>query len=373
MKFLKRDIRVEALRIVGVFIVIGVHVCLPMSVGKNLDSGRALIAAFFADGVALYWLISGFFMFERFDYKRTLERTMKTIVLPLIVFSVFIFFFGDFILKNDVSFIDSILHSKEEYLEILRSLMIWENPITEHLQLWYLYIYILLMLVSPVVYSFITYIKGDIKRENCFLVISFVFLVINDISNNQLAMFSHHTINALVPAMLLMVWGNILYRRVKDADLTLKHAGVALLVFVLCNVIRWGLQIFRSVNGVSGIHIYFWFTSLALVNVSCLIIAVFALLQNKKRNKRYTRVINGLASYTFMIYLLHMFVYMYLNKLIDFDALYKNMCNWLPVGEGFLSEFLYVVTIIPIVFVLSFGLAIVLREVEKLLWRKRKR
>lgn len=344
------------LRIIGAIIVIGVHLCLPMSSGASLDKGRALIAAFFADGVAIFWCISGFFMFDNYDYKHVLQRTLKTVVLPLSAFSAFIFLFGEHGLGIK---------------DVIRSVLVWENPFATHVQLWYLYIYILLMIVSPMVYAFIQYLKEDVQREKWFMVITFAFLIVNDISNNQLAVFSHHTINALVPAMILMIWGNIIYRKIKDTNLTTKHATMAAVVLVLCNVLRWGIQIVRSSTGVDGIHIYFWFTSIALVVVCCLIVIIFAVLQNKRRNKKWARIINSLASYTFMIYMLHMLVYKCVQKVVNLDSAYKALCNVLPMGEGIVSEVLYVVIIVPIVFGIALVLAVVLRKGKNLLWRKK--
>lgn len=366
MKQLKKDIRVEVLRILGILIVIGVHLCLPMSEGASLDRGRALITAFFADGVAIFWCISGFFIFDKYSYSCTMKRMLKTVVLPLIGFSIFIFFFGDLILKNNVSLIESISHSKEECINIIRSIMMWENPFTEHLQLWYLYIYILLMMVSPVVYAFIRYLNEDILRKKYFMVISFVILVFNDLSNNQFAGFSHHTWNALIPAMILMVWGNLIFSYVKERTIKKKTMGVALLLFIICNLLRWIIQIVRSQIGVEGIHIYFWFTSIALVNVCCLIVIVFYFTQSKVSDERFYKRVNWLSSNVFSIYLLHMFVYFFIQRFINFEEAYQFLCVLLPLGESFLSEVVYVLIIVSIVFIFTFLLAIGIKSIKKI-------
>ena len=70
---------------------------------------------------------------------------------------------------------------------------------------WYLYVYILVILIYPLLKAFVEYLDADTKRTKIFLIGTFVFLVINDISSNSLAAFSHHSINALVPASIEII------------------------------------------------------------------------------------------------------------------------------------------------------------------------
>lgn len=365
MKKLRRDIRVEALRILGILIVIAVHLCLPMSEGATLDKGRALISVFFADGVAIFWFISGFFMYDKYSYSYTMKRTFKTVVLPLVVFSIFVFFFGEFILNQGVSLLESVSHSKEEYIAVLRSIAMWENPLKGHVQLWYVYIYILLMLVSPVIYAFINFLNEDIDRKKWFMRISFALLTLNDISNNTFARFSHHTWNALVPAMILVVWGNLFYSYIKDKTIKCKHMGIAMLVFVFSNVLRWMIQIIRSQTGVDGIHIYFWFTSFAVINTCCLIVIVFYLFQKQADNELFCKRLSGIAANVFWVYLLHMFFYLFVQRYINLGEMYQKLCDMIPIGESFLSEAVYVLLVVPPVFIFTLFLAAVIRFIFK--------
>ena len=82
---MKRNISVEIARVIACMHVICVHVCLPMVENGNFNFLRGIFSGICADGVAVFWLISGFFMFNNFDYRKTLKRTWKKIIMPLII------------------------------------------------------------------------------------------------------------------------------------------------------------------------------------------------------------------------------------------------------------------------------------------------
>lgn len=85
---MKRDSSVELGRVLACCIVIGVHICLPAFVQDSYyDISRIFISCLVADGVAIFWFITGFFLFKNVSYKKVLNKTFKNIGIPLIVFS----------------------------------------------------------------------------------------------------------------------------------------------------------------------------------------------------------------------------------------------------------------------------------------------
>ena len=90
-----RDVGIEFARILGCLIVIGVHIGLGDMIDGVYDPSRGLINCFLADGVAIFWLICGCFLFRSASYKKVLMRTSKTIALPLAIYSIFCLFFGE--------------------------------------------------------------------------------------------------------------------------------------------------------------------------------------------------------------------------------------------------------------------------------------
>ena len=152
---MKRDSSVELSRIIGSLIVVGVHVCLPAFTEMGCDRSRLFISCLVADGVAVFWLITGCFLFQNTSYVKLIKRTGKHIVIPMAVLSVFIFYFGDF-LQRGTSLADSVMHPLSDYKEVVKSLFMWTNPVGDLGHLWYLYVYILVILIFPVLKSFVT-------------------------------------------------------------------------------------------------------------------------------------------------------------------------------------------------------------------------
>ena len=80
---LKRDPAIELARWIGCLIVIGCHTYLPIISGDNYDAGRLFFGLIFADGVAIFWLIGGAFLFNNTEYSKLLLRSVEKILLPL--------------------------------------------------------------------------------------------------------------------------------------------------------------------------------------------------------------------------------------------------------------------------------------------------
>lgn len=59
-----RKASVELARLIACLLVIGVHLSLNTVVDGGYDVSRLFSACLVADGVAIFWLISGFFIFK---------------------------------------------------------------------------------------------------------------------------------------------------------------------------------------------------------------------------------------------------------------------------------------------------------------------
>ena len=239
---MKKDPAVELARIFGCLLVVGVH-CWINNFGVAIQSkSGTYIACIFADGVAVFWIISGFFMYKNYSYKQTLKRTIKSIVIPMLLLSAAMFFvLNNYLNGNGWHF---ILHSKDDYKWILNSLLIWTNPVDRLGHFWYLYVYILLMLCSPVIAAFIKYLEEDTKREKLFLVLTFLLLVWNDLSNNQMGRFEHHAFAGAFPAAIESVWGYLLYKY-RDRLRKRRYIFISVGAFLGLNVLRMAIQLGR--------------------------------------------------------------------------------------------------------------------------------
>lgn len=105
-------------------------------------------------------------------------------------------------------------------------------------------------------------------EQKIFLIGTFIFLIMNDISSNSLGTFSHHSINALVPASIEIIWGHILYKYQKI--FTRKLAiPVSIFLFFSLNYLRSLIQLHRYSLETPNNYILFWYSSIGIICVSC--------------------------------------------------------------------------------------------------------
>lgn len=353
---MKKDPAVELARIFGCLLVVGVH-CWINNFGVAIQSkSGTYIACIFADGVAVFWIISGFFMYKNYSYKQTLKRTIKSIVIPMLLLSAAMFFvLNNYLNGNGWHF---ILHSKDDYKWILNSLLIWTNPVDRLGHFWYLYVYILLMLCSPVIAAFIKYLEEDTKREKLFLVLTFLLLVWNDLSNNQMGRFEHHAFAGAFPAAIESVWGYLLYKY-RDRLRKRRYIFISVGAFLGLNVLRMAIQLgrYHRIQD-TATYILYWFSSIGLLCAICVIVFSFAAIHSRKATV-VNRVICWLASYTFSIYLLHPVVNSFLDMYEVRSRLSEALLKFHIGGVG--KEILYVICIIFIVVSICLAISCVLR------------
>ena len=353
---MKKDPAVELARIFGCLLVVVVH-CWINNFGVAIQSkSGTYIACIFADGVAVFWIISGFFMYKNYSYKQTLKRTIKSIVVPMLLLSAAMFFvLNNYLNGNGWHF---ILHSKDDYKWILNSLLIWTNPVDRLGHFWYLYVYILLMLCSPVIAAFIKYLEEDTKREKLFLVLTFLLLVWNDLSNNQMGRFEHHAFAGAFPAAIESVWGYLLYKY-RDRLRKRRYIFISVGAFLGLNVLRMAIQLgrYHRIQD-TATYILYWFSSIGLLCAICVIVFSFAAIHSRKATV-VNRVICWLASYTFSIYLLHPVVNSFLDMYEVRSCLSEALLKFHIGGVG--KEILYMICIIFIVVSICLAISCVLR------------
>lgn len=353
---MKKDPAVELARIFGCLLVVGVH-CWINNFGVAIQSkSGTYIACIFADGVAVFWIIFGFFMYKNYSYKQTLKRTIKSIIIPMLLLSAAMFFvLNNYLNGNGWHF---ILHSKDDYKWILNSLLIWTNPVDRLGHFWYLYVYILLMLCSPVIAAFIKYLEEDTKREKLFLVLTFLLLVWNDLSNNQMGRFEHHAFAGAFPAAIESVWGYLLYKY-RDRLRKRRYIFISVGAFLGLNVLRMAIQLgrYHRIQD-TATYILYWFSSIGLLCAICVIVFSFAAIHSRKATV-VNRVICWLASYTFSIYLLHPVVNSFLDMYEVRSRLSEALLKFHIGGVG--KEILYMICIIFIVVSICLAISCVLR------------
>lgn len=358
---MKRDSSVELGRVLACCIVIGVHICLPAFVQDSYyDISRIFISCLVADGVAIFWFITGFFLFKNVSYKKVLNKTFKNIGIPLIVFSCVCFYFSSW-LFYDQPFLQGFVHTKEEYINVIKTLLTWNNPVPSGSHLWYLYTYILIMLFFPVLLSFINYLEADssCKRVKYFFVISFSILMLNDITMNKFANFSLHAFSAVFPAAVEIIYGHFLYKY-KSYFKDKKWLLITPVCFLGMNIIRAYLQYRNYYVDAANTHILFWYTSIGVVCTTSLLIFCLCI-GNYIKSKKVNKTICALGSFTFCIYMIHTYVIALLSKWGITDRINKKLFE--IFGDN-LFEVMYTIILIVLVFVISLIVSCCIRFIK---------
>lgn len=353
----RKDMSVELARILACLIVIGAHSYLSVYYDDCYDLNRVFISCLCADGVAVFWLIMGGFLFNQINYKNLLIKTFKSIGIPMICMITFTFYLSGWLIDGD-SLLQSITHTKEDYVYLFNLFLAWESP-GEYLgHLWYLYTYFALILCFPILKCFVDYLDEKDERERIFLVISFLFLVVNDISNNRLAMFSHRSINALIPAALVVLWGHILYKN-KDKFLKPRTALLSIITFIALNGVRTVVQ-FQHFSVDKGNHISYWYTGVGMVCAISLMTFCFSLVEKVGHNVK--KIVGFVAGHTFTVYLIHLLVIAKLQKCNFQDKLY----HLVPLNDTYVGEFIYTGCIVLVIFFISISISILFKWISKI-------
>ena len=357
-----RDVGVELARVLACLIVIGVHVKLPSLVGSSYDYGRILISCILSDGVALFWFISGFFLFDSTSFQKVLKRMLTRVLAPAFAVGVV-----SFLLQGVLHYgiLGAIVRPASDYFAIIWGLLCWENPFELAPHLWYVFAYALVILGFPILKLFSDYLCEQPRRERTFVLVAIALLGINDLTRNATLEFSHHGLAAAAPAALEMLCGRIVYRHRAQLTEKLPLMVLAPLVFLTTNAVRAAIQLYDYQTDPSIIHISRWYSVSAIICVLCVFVFCFSW-GKKKRGPATERLVVQLGSYTFPVYLIHYLVLGFFDNL----GVSRLLQAILPIaGHGALSfvfAIVYTALMIALVGLVSLGICMALRRMRSL-------
>ena len=346
----KRDAGVELARILGCVIVLGCHVYLPI----NGDICRTLIGMFCADGVAVFWLILGFFLFQQESFEKLFRHTLSRIVVPMFFFSVFSFYVYPYVSGEASSLLESLHRPLRHYWAAFRATVRW-TPINGVGRLWYLYVYILVIMSFPALQGAVQSMERSRYVRVLLLTVMMLVFMDNIYTDNELMLFSHHTIGGMIPASMIVITGHFIYRR---RDLLSRFGLLFPLIFLLMN----GLRTVLYLKGYTTI--IYWYSFSGIVCATC--VAGFSIsLADRIKSERIKFWVRKIASYTFSIYLVQLFPISVLRRLHFQEMLQRNLSG-LP---SFLADLLYTAVLALVVFAMSLLIAVANRAVGRLLRR----
>ncbi len=295
-----KDCGVELMRILGCFIVIACHCVVAYQFDGEYHPDNTFIATLWADGVAIFWLVAGFFIFKSADAGKKLKNFSVKRLLPALGVGGLLFYLYDWA-TTDTTFLESLHHTKQEYIDLFtgeNGLLKLKSPFPKSGHFWYVIVYVFVLLAFPALKGFWDWMQENKNREELFLIISFVSLAVNDRMANATFNFWNTSIQALVPSCIFILWGAILYKNKKRFEKGWLGV-VGLIGFFAVNLLRTEVMVHTGEG-----HYMYWFTTFGLVAAICIYafcMNVGRLLQNHVAGK----IVCYISSYTFMIYLVH--------------------------------------------------------------------
>ena len=357
-----KDSSIEYLRIIACFFVVCIHISLGNFYNDALCKSALILACFRADAVAMFWLITGAFYFKSSDYKNIILHTIKKIVVPMVFITVAVQLFDGWLFQ-DLSVVDSIrtvnLHSIKALVK--GGVIQWTSPVAHTGHFWYLYVYLLVVLFYPVEKAFVDTLNDKFKIR-AFAIISVFLLVLNDLSDNVFANFSHHTFGALVPALILIIWGHFVYQNRERLSQRL-NGIVWLFLFVIANVYRYFFMLLLyAKNGDLPTAVLYWYSACGLMASISMYMLIYCM--SKAKQPQFIKSIGVvIGSFTFDIYLIHQIVIDLLHKFEVIEEFQRIF-----VIDGTFGKQLFYYFVIGIsIFVISLILSVVFRIILKLM------
>lgn len=352
-----RDTTVELMRIIGSFIVVGVHCCLPFSMDGQLDFSRLLLATFFSDGVAVFWIITGFFIFNNNNQKKALGHWAKRIMLPTALYVLAAMYLMPFLIENK-SWKESLISVAKSIRELPYIVSTGTtSAIPEGGHLWYVVIYTLLIFLFPLIEK---YKSVSTENRKYLWIVLGGLLIFNDLSMGRFFAFSHHGVNALCPAIVLCALGCEFWEnryRFKEKKYLF---GVSGGLFLAMNIIR-AYVVWRSSAAPDHTHYLFWYTSFGMI---CAVLLVIMCSVIEIKNEKVKNVVGIIGKNTFGIYLIHNLVKNTLNAKLHFEETLQHI---FLKNETFLKAVIYTLITTIVVYLTSFLILLLIEKMRMII------
>ena len=284
-----RDSRIEALRIICCLCVIALH-CKPNSVVSGVPIFfRYLFSNLIADPVSIFLLMTGFFFVKNDSYLDSIKKSLKRVFLPLLFYTVILIIYS--------GGLSSLVSFKKSLLALFSCFITWTPSIHNTGHLWYLYVHLLLVLISPLIKYLLIKIREHKSIEYLTVIIILCLFWLNDLSGNNIFRCSQIPISSLLPASLLVIMGNIAYDLVKKNAFCKHFLWLSIFLYI-------GLNYYRADLLTSG-NIQMSDATFSLMGVLCALSVALFVLSLPTFEGRFSNITNWISSFTLDIYIWH--------------------------------------------------------------------
>lgn len=359
-----RDSQIEFARLIACMIVVMTHVNTVTGDVNEPMFLQTIRKCMLADGVPVFWMIAGMFMFNGTDYGKKWKSVIKKVLIPTFFLYVIAYLMSNFLYAAPGTGIFEGLSVQDFFTVFLAPLLSANHPssaVAAHT--WYVIAYFLVMLFLPLIKLFVDWLDVSRIRQVVFGVFSFALLVFNDITYNHLLNLGFSGVPVLIGAYIMIIDGHILYKYRH----IISHKIFCLIMpiaFVVINYFRAiCVEHGKTIGEENYIDLTWWTTSFSVLTAICII--GFSLSVINAEDSRFNRIINYIASYTFGIYLLHPLVVGVLYRLGYFDSIVLCFGNNVIVAV-LLSILITFLMVFAMSFIISWTLRWVINALKKI-------
>lgn len=370
----KRDINVDFIRVMACLLVICVHIDGMGLVG--VDKSKILWTVLFGDGVAFFFMLMGFFMFQNRSFLKLLKKTCLHILLPAFLVMLLSRMFYPWVM-NQSSFGHCFTFEGFDAYNLLVCLLNWTTGAYNCQHLWYIFTYFQVILLFPFLKLLCPGLQDaeanrKTKKARWYLMIlTLVGLLINDI---QAYFTLYAPITAYLPFAVPAVYavtGYTIYEN-KEKIKSDKRIPICFGILALvAEVIRYILQVRLYERDLASNYYLFWNVGLAYVVTASMIIVIMAI---SFKEGAFGHAITYLGSLTFWIYLLHYNVIPFLDNrgfLLWVNRLMGCTSEEVPTCT-FVQELIYIGVRLLVVFAIALAMSVVIDLIKRGLkkWKK---
>lgn len=320
-KYEKMDYRVQLMRIVACFMVIGCHVRLEPVINGGLDKELLLLHGFFDDGVAVFFTIMGFFLLSKtVSIWKSTGKTFLHILIPVFLLKICVFVFHDWILQ-EASFMECLLAFHIDINDLIQNILTLNFSSEDFCgHLWYITSYLRIIVLLPVIKLLTDKTESTKKVCQWIIFINVLSMVVTDLSVLLSSSIPIGTFMIFDVSVTYVVIGYMLYQNKAALESNRRLRYLCLLGMPIIIILRFVLQCYLFQRNANYSYFYFWNTGISLLFTLCFV-CFFLTFPVKAPKKPYT-IINYIGAKTFAIYLMHMAVYSFLDHRGVRDSFY---------------------------------------------------
>lgn len=361
----KRNVNIELLRIIGCMLVVAAHYFMNHRLAEDGVSYQIpviLMESFVRSCTPIFFLITGFFLFDR---EKKVKETIRYVVLKILVPAWIIIFLGNFLdrfLNGQATLLQCLTSPELDLQNLSYSILMWHNGAINAYHIWFLFALAYIYILYPVLKLLCTENPSMTCTRRYVLLISIGYFVCKETFDTIVGhqVFFFPAVFAYWPVVYILLgyeFKRFYETKLQKAEKTFLYQMLGLGLFIAGSLITFGLSYFVDLAGngaygeafiefssfgpfVSSVGIFLWGISVRI------------------RNQKVQKVILSMGKNTFVAYLVHLMILIKLRSM-GMERAVSDIVGTNP--------FLNAVICVVIYFVLAMGMAYLYNWIKRVI------